>query len=124
MVEEVEKDENYGIRRFVDRELGIEWGFYQVLFGIRFRAGWIGNGFTEIDWCCGTSETNMIIALTAFENTLKNKGEDVFLHLLPYSNIKPFHNDPEFMKFIMNAALKEKDPVNPVEVEKVEEGDE
>jgi hypothetical protein len=90
----------------------------------QIRAGWIGNGFTEIDWCCGTSETSMIIALTAFENTLKNKGEDVFSHLLPHSNIKPFHNDPEFMKFVMEAVLKEKDPVNPVEVEKVEEGDE
>lgn len=106
MVEEVEKDENYGIRKFIDRELGIEWGFYQVLFGIRFRAGWIGYGHTEIDWCCGTSETSMILALTAFENTLKKWGEDVFSHLLPLSTIKPFHNDAEFMKFIMKAAIK------------------
>jgi hypothetical protein len=107
MFEEVKKDENYNIRKFIDKEANLQWGFYQVIFGIRFRAGWIGNEFTEIDWCCGTSETTMIIALTAFENSLKKWGKDVFLHLLLISKIKPFHNDPEFMEFIMKAALKE-----------------
>ena len=95
---EVETDENYDVKRFVVDSLGIEYGFWRVMFGVRFRAGWKGKSYTEIDWCCGDLPENIMLAQAVFEKAVKNYGSEVFSHLPSLSKVKPFHKDEEFMK--------------------------
>lgn len=103
-IEILEPNENYYQRwKFGN----IEYGFYQVLFGVRFRAGYLGEDFVEYDWCCGTSQTNMFLAKATFEAVMKsvNTAEELFTKFPMCSDIKPFNNDPEFMKKLQYAVL-------------------
>jgi hypothetical protein len=95
---EVEINENYNIKRFISKEHSIEYGFYRVLFGIRFRAGWEGLGYVEYDWCCGMNEKNLALALTVFERALESHGKNVFTLFPVASKVKPFDKDEEFIQ--------------------------
>ena len=99
---EIPTNENYDLRAFVTECGRIEYGFYRVMFGIRFRAGYAGEGFLEVDWCCGVKPENLIMSLAVFEKMLSEHDDPkiLFSKLPNCSKIKPFHNDPEFMEIL------------------------
>lgn len=80
----------------------IEMGAWPVMFGVRLRAGFIGTGTCEIDWCMGQHEA----VLSAFYHLLKGyietfeQGENPFENLPGTSEVKPVWNDEKFMKRI------------------------
>lgn len=96
---ETAPDDGLNIKRFETTDGTIEYGLYQVLFGIRFRAGIKGSMIYNIDWCCGNIPENVSVAFLVFEHRLKqsNTPNEVFDGLPVISVVKPFHNDPEFM---------------------------
>lgn len=80
----------------------VEMGVYPVIFGARIRAGFVGTGVCEIDWCMGNDSG----VATAFYHILKGyietfeQGENPFENLPGLSKVKPVWNDEDFMQQI------------------------
>lgn len=86
------------VARLVDEEVGIEMGIYPVLYGMRVRAGFIGQPAVRVDWCCGANQLTLEWAYTAVRQVLEEKaGPDVFNNIPLTSKIKPIYNDADFV---------------------------
>ena len=101
----VEDDlENTGqfLRRQSENGL-ITIGVFKVIFGYRIRAGFTKDLFgCYFDWCAGGDWSNVerlySIALAILSQ--REENEDCFLGIPTVSKVKPFFNDPEFVKCI------------------------
>lgn len=80
----------------------IEIGVYPVLFGFRIRAGFAGNMWYGIDYCCGSEQEDVEFIYTMTRNILEQQefSQDIF-KVFPYQERKPFFTDLEnFDKFL------------------------
>jgi len=71
----------------------IELGVYRVLFGYRVRAGYIGNGYCDIDYCCGDDPVMISRVYSAVLTILSNRDEIYAFKDFPIQNSKPMVND-------------------------------
>ncbi len=104
---ETTPDDNY-VRKFVTECGRVEYGLHQVMFGLRFRAGRVGEMWVHCDWCCGTDPGNIALAFVAFEKALEMHDDpaELFMSLPSHSQVKPFHKDPEFMDLLHRLSAK------------------
>lgn len=79
-------------------------GVYPVLFGLRVRAGYKGDMYYHIDWCCGDNMDLALITLAAARRVVVSK--DGFDGVPGFSKIKPWPKDPDFSA-ILNRLLNE-----------------
>lgn len=86
--------------RYVSDDGKIEVGVYPVMFGVRVRAGYVGLGVCELDWCCGTNRVFLEGLLGALKKHIQANPKNPFEGLPTISQIKPAYNDPDFMKAI------------------------
>ena len=88
--------------RLVSENNLIEMGVYRVLYGWRVRAGFIGNGSYNLDWCGGGDWKDVERLYSLCFAVLSNRSESIncFKNLPPFSKIKPFHLDRDFVKVV------------------------
>ncbi len=75
-------------------------GLYQVMFGIRVRAGVLHDGGCGIDLCCGDDYNDVLMALTVYTKKMDNnyeEGNPILEGLMRQSDPKPYPKDKEFM---------------------------
>jgi hypothetical protein len=75
-------------------------GLWPVLFGWRIRAGFKGQMYYQIDWCCGDDVT-VIWATYEMMRCLLENGTDINT-LRPHSNIKPWPKDNDFGNWLID----------------------
>lgn len=82
----------------------IEIGVYRVLYGYRVRAGFIGALCSNLDWCAGAnwSHVESLYTMCLAVMTSREENRNCFDGIPTHSNVKPYFNDPEFLK---NVAL-------------------
>lgn len=81
---------------------GVELGIWPVLFGYRVRAGYVGDFYYGLDWCCGE---HLIVATITMEFLMKmveKDGIDVIKKLPGFSKIKPWYKDDKFIEAVSN----------------------
>lgn len=89
----------------------VNMAIYPVAFGFRVR-GWLSTeSFCHLDWCAGADLWAIERLYAMLYNILEHRDEtpDVFNDLPPYSQIKPYFNDPDF---VVDLAVKLTTPVN------------
>ena len=94
-LEAQDDNENNLYQRLVSEDGNIEMGIYLVMFGYRVRAGFVGNGIYELDWCGGDEQTQLELLYSIMKNILEARGN--FRYVPPSSVIKPFFNDHDFV---------------------------
>lgn len=87
------------VARVVNDEHGIEIGVYPVLYGMRVRAGFVGQGWTHLDWCCGSSQETLEWGYGAILHLLSKRlgSESPFDGIPTSSEIKPITLDTKFI---------------------------
>jgi hypothetical protein len=92
------------IYNIMETDDGYYLGVYNVMFGKRIRAGKYGNGWVDLDWCCGDDDILLgkvyTFLLLHFERT-KNSS-DLFSSLPSCSSIKPLKHDKVFLSKVTN----------------------
>lgn len=86
-------DSQYLKARYINEEHNIELGIYPVIFGWRIHAGYIGDFYYHIDYCCGDKKDMVEFLLSVVKNILEKNNYD--FKVLPNQNIKPVFNDRE-----------------------------
>lgn len=76
-------------------DTNVELGIYPVLYGMRVRAGLIGDAGCPIDWCCGGSQAVLEWAYAAAKALLLRHRS--FAGIPSHSEIKPLINDVQFI---------------------------
>lgn len=102
---QAETNENY-IYREVSENGTVELGVYPVAFGFRIRAGFVGDGWVNMDWCAGDQQ-HVIEWLFSCAKTILSKRKDnmeAFQGIPECCLIKPFFNDQDFVWEISNLA--------------------
>lgn len=85
----------------------IEMGIHRVMYGYRIRAGYVGEGWVNWDWCCG--DNSFLVSLTyGVARTLLTEGVD-FQEVPSHSKVKPWNKDEAFM-WALDTKLKEVQP--------------
>lgn len=90
----------------------VEIGVWRVLFGLRVRAGYVGAGSCNIDWCCGASPTTLNYIYKLLMNILTARMEEkispgqFFQGIASVSAIKPVNLDQAFMAHITSFPQK------------------
>lgn len=86
--------------RRVSSNVLIEIGVYRVLYGYRVRAGFVGALSCSLDWCAGANWSQVESLYTMCLAVLSSREEDrnCFDGIPPHSIVKPYFNDPEFLK--------------------------
>ncbi len=85
----------------------VHMGVYRVLFGHRVRAGFCDNKeWVELDWCGGGrwEDVERLYSLTRVILLRRKEDRDCFAGLPPYSMVKPFFLDLDFVKAVSEAA--------------------
>ena len=78
-------------------------GLYEVMYGIRVRAGKLHDGGCRIDLCCGDDYTDVFMAHGIYKRFMEKnhaEGKPILEGLKTGSDPKPYKNDPDFMKWI------------------------
>lgn len=71
----------------------IEIGVYRVLYGYRVRAGFIGNEWTELDYCCGDDPKWVKRVYAVVLTILSARDEDKAFVGFPMQRTKPMIKD-------------------------------
>ena len=91
-----EPNENF-FSRWVSENSIWEVGFTQMLFGVRVRAGKVGDIGCELDYCAGADLTwqmqLLIVIMTALEKLPESTTSKEIQLIFPIQNIKPIKND-------------------------------
>jgi hypothetical protein len=100
-----EPDENFKLLRMLSTGGRWEVGLCPVFFGVRVRAGIVGDCGPSIDLCAGNDSARIDLLLKLVVSFLRNFPESAtgreVSSVLPLNTIKPVWNDPAFMdKFI------------------------
>ena len=84
----------------------IEMGVYRVMYGHRVRAGFIGKMCCELDWCGGGNwkDVERLYSLCQAILLKREESKTCFDGLPSCSEIKPFFNDPKFVKVVFREA--------------------
>lgn len=96
-------EENLLFQRLVSEDGKIEIAVHPVMFGYRVRAGYVGRGWTEIDWCAGDKHPHVEFLYSVIKNILENKGN--FEGVPTHSNIKPYYKDLEFVDAVVKLTV-------------------
>ena len=76
---------------------------YNVAFGVRVRGGLLYDFGCGLDVCCGAEDSFIKRILDEYEKkaleTLKTNPDNPFEGLRAWSEIKPVHNDLDYMKW-------------------------
>lgn len=99
----------YYYERLVSEDGTIEIGIYPVMFGYRVRAGFIGGFSTELDWCGGDNQTQVELLYSIAKSILESQGN--FNGMPPFSKIKPFFKDEEFIDKVYSLLKKQLEPI-------------
>jgi hypothetical protein len=95
-------------------------GRYRVMFGYRIRGGKIGDMVFGFDICCGRSEELLNCVHEKYSKLMRSEellncvhekysklmrknlksGKSYYEGLRSYSEVKPIHNDLEYMKWL------------------------
>jgi hypothetical protein len=78
-------------------------GRYRVMFGYRIRGGKIGDMVFGFDICCGRSEELLNCVHEKYSKLMRKNlksGKSYYEGLRSYSEVKPIHNDLEYMKWL------------------------
>jgi hypothetical protein len=77
-------------------------GVYPVIYGFRVRAGFIGDMFYYLDYCCGNEQGDIELIFSAVKNILEQRSiDDRQLFNFPHQEYKPFmKNITEFKQLI------------------------
>lgn len=94
---EAENNENLWCR-LVSEDGRIEIGVYTVMFGYRVRAGFVGDFFCHLDYCCGDKQEMVEYIYSGVKAILENTTGDKPFSKFPHQNIKPFFNDQDNFK--------------------------
>ena len=99
--------------RLVSENELVEIGVFRVMYGYRVRAGFVGQPWCEIDWCCGDRPNHILSMYTAIFLLLRRRPEsrDCFCGIPRESDIKPYWKDLDFCQEITNLLLKQPDIV-------------
>ncbi len=78
----------------------IEIGVYRVLYGYRVRTGFVGALCCSLDWCAGEnwSHVESLYSMCLAVLLSREENRNCFDGVPPHSNMKPYFNDPEFLK--------------------------
>lgn len=91
-----EPNENF-FSRWVSENNIWEVGFTQMLFGVRVRAGKVGDIGCELDYCAGADLVwqmqLLIVIITALEKLPESTTCKEMQLIFPIQNIKPIKND-------------------------------
>ncbi len=98
MTPAVDDLENALYHRHVSQHGNIELGIHPVLFGYRVRAGFIGAGIYELDWCGGDKQSDIELLFTIARRILTDRIN--FNGIPKHSKIKPFYKDSEFIDIL------------------------
>lgn len=93
-------DHNLLYQRIVSEDGKIEIAIHPVIFGYRVRAGYVGDGWVQLDWCGGNDQAQLELLYSIAKNILEHKGN--FEGVPGKSNIKPFYKDFEFVDKILS----------------------
>lgn len=118
---EEEKELFTGFKNRLVSDCGrVEIGLYQVFYGWRVRAGYVGEPTVALDWCAGD---DMVIVSYLFNAAVlilsqRDGGDGCFNGIPGSSAIKPFYKDADFMRSLMDLipkadGVETKNPVNP-----------
>lgn len=105
LIEAPDDDRNHIYHRLVSEDGKVFMGIYPVVFGFRVRAGFVGEGYVHLDWCCGSESYYIAIAYVAMRHLLSKKDSEdrqLFRDIPSHSRIKPYFNDAEFITFIFD----------------------
>lgn len=93
-----EPDENFRAGRWVSENNVWEFGFCPVMYGVRVRAGKIGNGWITLDYCAGDDKEFALILFATVGCILMALPETVteqqVQRLFPAYETKPISLDP------------------------------
>ena len=97
------------ILRVVSETGQVEVGVYPVLFGYRIRAGYVGEPYCMIDWCCGDSEQMLHSHYISLLLILHRREEDAccFEGIPRSSSIKPCWKDKAFTSSLTALLLED-----------------
>lgn len=72
----------------------VEMGVHVVMFGYRIRAGYVGDWYVPIDYCCGDKQSDIEEIYSMVLHILKNQ-ETINFEAFPTFHTKPILNDKE-----------------------------
>lgn len=78
--------------RYIDEKHNVEIGIHMVMFGWRIRAGYIGDCWCQLDYCCGNDPRMVQYMLSVCKSILEKNNCD--FDIFPRQDIKPIINDP------------------------------
>lgn len=88
--------------RLVSENELVEIGCFRVGYGWRVRAGFVGDPCVFLDWCAGANWKDVERLYSLCFAVLSNREEnrECFNGLPPYSKIKPFFLDLDFVEVV------------------------
>jgi len=101
---EADDDADTGLTHRRVSECGrVEIGVYQVLFGFRVRAGFVGSPCCELDWCCGSDWVWVQVFYSIALGILSKRdvSAECFDEIPCHSQVKPSYLDAEFVNRLM-----------------------
>lgn len=96
-------DDDSLMHRLVSENGLIHMGIYRVIYGFRVRAGFVRSSGFCLDWCGGGNWDDVQRLYSICRAILLKRLEDreCFKDLIPYSQVKPFYNDFEFLEHLV-----------------------
>jgi len=94
---------NLLFHRMVSEHGLVEVGIHPVLFGYRVKAGFVGSGWSEIEWCAGGNAAVVSGLRQACLHILSTRSEhrECFAVIPRMTEVKPFFRDMEFMQWLV-----------------------
>lgn len=91
-------DQNFPILRFISEDGGYEAGLMPVLYGVRVRAGRVGDSFVFIDYCAGADKDFQMRLLGVIIDILETLPVGItpraVQDLMPGYKRRPIDKDP------------------------------
>lgn len=94
------------VHRLVSENELVEMGVYRVLYGFRVRAGFVGDAGPVLDWCGGGNwkDVERLYSICKAVLLQREESKSCFRDLPPWSMVKPFYKDPNFLETVMEKA--------------------
>jgi hypothetical protein len=110
---EVEVDENFPLRKFESVNHVWEWGLTPMIFGVRIRAGMVGEIGCELDYCAGADLNYVMLWLGFISAIMSMLPEEVtpqtLNSLFPKQSVEPLSNDQQCMDKLFKLAATLRD---------------
>lgn len=125
MIKAEDHDLNQIYVRYIDPEYNVEIGIHPVIYGWRVRAGYIGDDWCHLDYCCGSDPIMLKFILSVCKTILETNGCD--FKVFPRQHVKPITSDAHcFSELIslMDASkfeMVDLPPLGPLKAKSIEE---